>query len=109
MYIDGKVIPTGTLVVYPLRTSISTRHCILIPGNLIPLDRCLKATSRIWDGGEVRPHSAHASFFETEVDDVSLLIFLAGSWGRESSVPRLAIGDAHDQAPRRAGTRGFRL
>ncbi|KAH9998593.1 cytochrome P450 [Russula vinacea] len=53
MYIDGKLIPTGALVAYPVADVHLDPACTQILGNSIPRDCNPKGTSRIWDGGEV--------------------------------------------------------
>jgi cytochrome P450 len=82
MYIDGKVIPTGTLVVYPFANVHLNPAMYPDPWKFDPTRPLPKGDFPYlgWGGG-ARPHSR--SFFETEVDYVSFAYFcLARGVGR---------------------------
>ena len=117
IYIDGKVIPTGTLVVYPFANVHLDPTIYPDPWKFDP--ERPQPTGHLaylgWGGGaffllRLSPKTRgvglelNLTFFY-----VTFFFFGIATWDRESDVPRFATGETTDQAPRRAATHGFRL
>jgi cytochrome P450 len=93
MYIDGKVIPTGSLVVHPAASVHLYPALYPDPWKFDPARPQPKGNLAYlgWGGGLwLRLHLSPGWIFTTDVDDTYIYIYMPGAWTREYDLHRLA-------------------